>query len=95
MKADKVTTLCVKIKPNASRAGIVAHSDSVITIALREPPVDGKANAALIELLHSVLKVPKKDVTIVRGTTGRLKIVRIDNLDTAEVFKILANVKPL
>jgi hypothetical protein len=49
-----------------------------LKIRVASPPVEGKANAALIEFLAEAFGVPKRAVSLVRGETGRRKIVRIE-----------------
>ncbi|GER88331.1 UPF0235 protein [Dictyobacter vulcani] len=52
---------------------------------LTAPPVEGAANQALIALLSSQLSIPKRAITIVRGITGRQKVVAIEQLTPAEM----------
>lgn len=52
---------------------------------LTAPPVDGAANAALVSLLAEKLDLPKRQVTVVRGTTARQKVVEIEGLSAAEI----------
>lgn len=52
---------------------------------LTAPPVDGAANQALIALLSSQLSIPKRAITIVRGVTGRQKVVAIEQLTLEEM----------
>jgi len=54
-----------------------------------EPPVGGRANESLIKYLSKKLKVPKKDVVIVRGIRDRVKVVRIYGLSKDEIMKTL------
>jgi len=48
-----------------------------LRIRLQAPPVDGRANAALVEFLSEAFSVPRASVSIERGLTGRDKLVRI------------------
>ena len=52
-------------------------------VRLVAPPVDGKANAALARYLGRALKVPPTAIEVVRGATGRDKLVRVEGLTTA------------
>jgi uncharacterized protein YggU (UPF0235/DUF167 family) len=54
------------------------------------PPERGRANAALVGLLSSVLDVPAGSVRVVGGQRGRSKVVEIEALDTMEVERRLA-----
>jgi uncharacterized protein (TIGR00251 family) len=85
--------LAIRVTPRASKNEIVeVLSDQTIKVRLTAPPVEGKANAALVEFLAEVLGVPKSKIEIVAGMTGRDKLVSIVDVDSEEVHKkILAN----
>lgn len=73
-----MTTIRVKVKPNA-RVSEVSQSDDGNWIArLRSPPVDGKANEELITLIARRFGVRRAQVSIRSGASGRSKVVRID-----------------
>jgi uncharacterized protein len=67
----------ILVQPRASRTRVVGEHDGRLKIQLAAPPVDGEANAALVEFLAGALSVRKADVVIVRGETGRRKTVRV------------------
>ncbi len=67
----------VKVKPNAC-ASSLAQESGAWRAQLKSPPMDGKANAELIALVAKHFGVPKSAVTIKRGTSGRVKLVRVD-----------------
>jgi uncharacterized protein (TIGR00251 family) len=78
----KGAALAVRVIPRSSRneiAGIL--EDGTIKIRLTAPPVEGKANQALIEFLAEVLEVPRSEIEIVAGFKGREKLVSIIELD--------------
>jgi uncharacterized protein YggU (UPF0235/DUF167 family) len=54
---------------------------------VQAPPADGAANAAVCELLADALRVPRRHVRLVSGSSARLKIIEVDEIsvDTAEV----------
>ncbi len=83
------TKLAVKVQPGASRNEIVGFVDGALKVRLMAPPVEGKANAALLEVLASALGVRKRDIQIIQGTTGRDKLVVIDGLDSDDVRQLL------
>ena len=58
------------------------------------PPVEGKANAALIAFLAEVLGVAARRITIVRGETGRMKLVEVEGMNDLEARSLLENMKP-
>lgn len=71
-------TITVKVKPRAKVQKITTASDGSLIVQLSEPPVDGKANAALIEILADYFGVSRRQISIKTGQTSRTKIVEID-----------------
>ena len=69
--------LDILVQPRASRTRAVGEHGGRLKIQLAAPPVDGEANAALVEFLAAVLGVRKADVAVARGETGRRKAVRV------------------
>ena len=53
------------------------------------PPVDGKANVAVIEAVAAAFGVRRADVTIVRGETGRRKTMRVAGATLAALARLL------
>jgi uncharacterized protein (TIGR00251 family) len=82
--------LAVKVIPGASRNEVCEWMGERLKIKLCAPPVDGRANEALIEFLAKKLGQPKRTLTLVRGDTARQKLVQIDGLALAEVKGRLA-----
>jgi len=70
----------IKVIPNAKRTELV-KSETGYKARLAAPPVEGKANEALIELLSKEFGVPKRDIEITRGLTSRNKTVVIKTED--------------
>ena len=71
-------TLTLHIQPGARRTEVAGLHGDALKIRLAAPPVDGKANAALIAFLSDLLNLPKSAVRLVSGQTSRRKIVEID-----------------
>ena len=65
------------IQPRASRTKIAGLHGQALKIALAAPPVDGKANAALVEFLADTLDIPKSSIEIVMGLSSRGKTVLV------------------
>jgi len=72
--------LKVRVVPRAARAGIAGTRDGALLVRLNAPPVDGAANAELIDLLSKTLAVAKRDIIIVSGTASKQKQVRISGI---------------
>ncbi len=70
--------LSVKVKPNSKQQQFKVEEDGSLTVHLKSPPVDGKANAELIQLLAKNLGVPKSAISIRVGASAKLKIIEID-----------------
>ncbi len=83
----------VKVQPRSSRNQIVGEQNGALKVKLTAPPVDGEANAALIDFLSSCLKIPRKDINLVKGDTSRLKLVEIAGLDPDQLLARL-DLKP-
>jgi len=85
--------IAVRITPRASKNEISEiMNDGTIKIRLTAPPVEGKANAALISFLADILEVNASKVDIVAGFTGKDKLVTVIDLTPEEVHgKIIAN----
>ena len=67
----------VLVQPRASRAKLGPVHDKRIKIAVTAPPVDGEANAAVIELVAKQLGVAKSAVAVIAGAASRRKTVRV------------------
>jgi uncharacterized protein len=78
-------TFDVLVQPRASRAKIGPRHDGRIKIAVTSPPVDGEANAAVIELLAKALGVPKSAIEVVAGASSRRKTLRVHGVTQAQV----------
>lgn len=82
------SALAIRVTPRASRNEIVEIlNDGTVKIRLTSPPVEGKANQALVEFLAEVLDLPPSRIEIVAGATGRDKLVSILDLDTETVHQ--------
>jgi hypothetical protein len=78
----------VRVIPRSSRNTLTWEQGS-IKARLTAPPVEGAANEALIALLAAHLDVPKRAITIVRGATGRQKVIEIEGLIQEELVRKL------
>ena len=75
--ADGSITLELHCQPGAKRTEVVGVHGSALKIRLAAPPVEGRANEALVAFLATSFSVPKRNVALIRGETGRAKTVRI------------------
>jgi uncharacterized protein (TIGR00251 family) len=78
--------LAVRVTPRSSKNEITEiQSDGTIKIRLTAPPVDGKANKALIEFLADVLDIAPSKMEIAAGETARDKLIVIFDMDPETV----------
>ncbi len=81
----------VYVKPGSSREGF-SFEDEHVVFETREPPVRGKANAALIKSISRAMGIPKSKVSIVSGLKDRVKLVALDlgeNIDADKIKELI------
>ena len=76
-------TIDILVQPRASRAKLGPMHDGRLKVAVTAPPVDGEANAAVVEVLAKALGVPRRQVEVIAGLSSRRKTVRIEGADAA------------
>ena len=76
----------VYVQPGASRNGFSGIYGDAVKLAITAPPVDGKANAAVIDYLASFLDLKKKDLKIKHGLQSRKKNVLIAKCSAEEIL---------
>ncbi len=69
--------LQVQVQPGASRDEVVGLHGDRVRVRITAPPVDGKANRHLVEWLAALFDVPRSQVTLLRGESGRAKTIRV------------------
>jgi uncharacterized protein len=80
--------LALRITPRASKNEIVEIlSDGTVKVHLTAPPVDGKANEALLKFLSEILDVPISALDIVAGAGGRDKLISVTDMDAETLHK--------
>lgn len=75
--------LTLHIQPGAKKTEVCGLHGEALKIRLAAPPVDGKANEALIEFVARTLGVPKSRVTLVSGHTARAKRLHVAGVGAA------------
>jgi hypothetical protein len=79
----------LRVQPRASRNGLVGTMGDAVKLAITAPPVDGKANQAVVEFLADLFHVSKSSVVIISGETGRNKLIAIRGVSAEQVRKVL------
>jgi len=82
-------TVDVLVQPRASRAKVGPLHDGRLKVAVTSPPVDGEANAAVIELFAKQLGVARGAVEVIAGASSRRKTLRITGVTAAAVEGLL------
>ena len=67
----------VKVLANSRRKGIIKKSDSCFEVKVKEKPIGGRANQAVLAILSRHFKIPQQKIRLLRGAKHRNKIVKI------------------
>jgi uncharacterized protein (TIGR00251 family) len=84
--------ISLRIQPGSPKNAVAGFVNGVWKIRIAAPPVEGKANRELIEYLSEILDIPKSSITVVRGETGRDKVIAIVGLTFEKVGKRLTDI---
>lgn len=74
---DGAVRLSLAVTPNAKRTACDGLHDGALRVRLAAPPVDGKANEALVAWLAAELGLPRRAVQLARGAGARRKLVEV------------------
>ena len=84
----------LRIAPNASKNEIIKSDDGSVKVKITAPPIDGKANKALVEYFSKIFKIPKSYIEIIKGETSKDKTILIKNSkDKLDLIKSCFNVE--
>ena len=86
--AATAARVAVRLTPRASAEAITVDGET-LRVRVTAPPVDGRANAALVRLLAKRLRVARGAVRIVSGRAARQKLVEVADLELAELLRRL------
>lgn len=81
-------TLTVHVQPNARASAVAGMHGDALKIRIAAPAVDNRANAALLDFLCQLLKLPASRIGIRRGVHGRRKIIEIAEADASLVAQL-------
>jgi uncharacterized protein len=84
------TLLKVRVQPGAARNEIAGRREGAVVVRVTAPPVDGKANKAACKLLAEMCGIPPSRVEVVRGESGRDKVIRLGGVDPGDAAMIFA-----
>lgn len=89
-RSGGILTLTLHIQPGAKKTEVAGEHGDALKIRLAAPPVDGKANAALLEFVAERLGVARGDVTLKCGQTSRRKVVEVVGMEAAATVDVTA-----
>lgn len=81
--------LALYVQPKASKTEISGIHNDRLKIRVNAPPVDGQANQEVIKFLSKKLKTPKTQIQILRGDTGREKLLLINAQESEETLNLI------
>jgi len=82
-----VARIVLRVVPRASRDVVVGIRMGALLVRVTAAPVDGAANEAITRVLAKRLGIATRAVRIVRGQTSKSKVVEIEGLEVAEVWR--------
>ncbi len=88
--ADGRITLTLHIQPGAQKTEFAGLHGDALKIRLAAPPVDGKANEALIRFIADTLKLPNSAINLKSGQTSRRKVLEIQGATQEAIARFAA-----
>jgi uncharacterized protein len=82
--------LAVRAQPGARRIGIHGVFRDALKIAVSAPPEDGRANAAICEVIQKALGLKRSQIELISGQTSREKRILIRGISVADLERLLA-----
>lgn len=76
----------IRVQPRSSRNQILGEQEGFLRVKLTAPPVEGEANQALLDFMASQLHTSRKNLSILRGSNARQKLLEIRSLGRDEVL---------
>ena len=82
--------IVVRVQPGAKKEAILGFADGVLRLRVTAPPLEGRANDTVLELVARALGVRSSHVTLLRGARSRDKLLRIDGVSQQRAEEILS-----
>jgi uncharacterized protein (TIGR00251 family) len=83
-------TLTLHIQPGAKKTEFAGRHGDALKIRLAAPPVDGKANEALVKFIAATLHLPKSSVMLKSGQTSRRKVLEVSGAESSSIAALAA-----
>ncbi|WP_170873095.1 DUF167 domain-containing protein [Azonexus hydrophilus] len=90
MGADGCVTLTLHIQPGARKTELAGLHGDALKIRLAAPPVDGKANAALIDFIADRLEIARSAVRLKSGQSSRRKVLEVSGVAETRIAGLAA-----
>lgn len=90
-KVDDGIVFKVRVQPRASANGLAGVMEDAVKLRLTAPPVEGKANEACRAFLARLFSVPRAQVQILSGDTGRNKKIKVQGISPEMALKIFSS----
>ena len=89
-EGSNYTKLKIRVTPRAKRDEVYyILEDGTVKVRLTAPPVEGKANKALIKYFSGIFEIPRSQIEILSGFKSRNKLVNIQGMDSVEIYNKL------
>ena len=82
-------TFPIRVQPRAARTAITGTVGEALKVSVSAPPLEGRANAAVVEFFSEILSVPRVSVQVVAGERSRNKVIRIAGCSGSDVQRKL------
>jgi uncharacterized protein (TIGR00251 family) len=82
--------ISIRVQPGASRDSITGIREGSLAIKLCSPPVDGRANDALIKFISRKVGVPPSSIQIIQGIKNRKKVLSVPGVSADEIENALS-----
>jgi len=82
--------LPVRAHPGARKAGVLGEQAGALKVAVTAPPQDGRANAAVVELVHELLGLKRSQVELIAGLKDRNKKLLVRGVTRSELAARIA-----
>ena len=89
MVESELARFIVRVRPNARQNQLVGFKEGVLHIRIAAPPIEGKANEALVKFLSERFGVRKSRLSIEKGLTGKTKTITIRGLSQSQAMSQL------
>ena len=89
MVESELARFIVRVRPNARQNQLVGFKEGVLHIRIAAPPIEGKANEALVKFLSEQFGVSKSRLSIEKGLTGKIKTITIRGLSQSQAMNQL------